>query len=63
MGVQDISDEKLQQATGKSWQEWIKLFESFNAKDLDQQKCPTEDVALQWKSFWRTFTNETLGEK
>lgn len=34
MAVNDISEHRLQEATGKSWAQWLDLFKSIDAKDL-----------------------------
>lgn len=37
MAVNDITQDKIKSATGKSWQHWLQLFESIDAKDLSHK--------------------------
>lgn len=52
MAVQDISEKRLQEATGKSWQRWLEVFESINAKELDHKAIVKKIAEVTYVNGW-----------
>ncbi len=68
MAVNDISDERLASATGKSWAEWQKLFESINAKELSHKEITIKlaektDVDGWWIQMVTVKYEQAIGRR
>lgn len=68
MAVNDISDKKIIDATGKSWVQWREVFKSINAKDLSHREITEKlskdtDVGGWWIQTLTVKFEQEIGRR